>query len=176
MEGEEAFQNRVDNSTKDFKKLLDRIELILHKEMDCIKIEETFSRGDLEKIHLALSSKIHDRKVMKIIHNAAKRLEGKTMETKVVHCKKEKFDIYIGRPSAWGNPFSVSKYGRVECLKQYKEWIVKQPELMAMLHQLKGKILGCWCKPLACHGDILVELVDEEAKKWKEKTQELLKT
>lgn len=88
--------------------------------------------------------------------------------TKVVHCKKEKFDVYIGRPSKWGNPFTF-KQGTIaefvvpkdEVLTRYETWLKQQPELMAALHELKGKTLGCWCKPAACHGDILARLADE---------------
>ena len=77
----------------------------------------------------------------------------------VVHCKRDKYDVYIGRPSKWGNPFSIGKDGnRDEVIEKYREWIVKQPELMNSLGELKGKVLGCWCKPLACHGDVLLEL------------------
>lgn len=89
---------------------------------------------------------------------------------KVVHCKKEPYDVYIGRPSKWGNPFShLTKSTRAEFLvatrdeavEAYREWITKGDgqHLLADLHELKGKILGCWCKPKSCHGDILVELV-----------------
>lgn len=83
--------------------------------------------------------------------------------TKVVHCKREKYDIYIGRPSHWGNPFVVGKDGSYEeVVQKYREWIVKQPELMASLHELKDKTLGCWCKPYhPCHGDVLAELADK---------------
>jgi len=81
--------------------------------------------------------------------------------TTVVHCKKAPYDIYIGRPNKWGNPFSEYKYGREECIQKYREWIQTQPNLLADLHELKGKRLGCWCKPLACHGDVLAELADK---------------
>ena len=82
--------------------------------------------------------------------------------TSVVHCKKEKYDVYIGRPSKWGNPFSIGKDGtREEVIQKYKEWISQQPELLADLPSLKGKVLGCWCKPQACHGDILAKLTEE---------------
>lgn len=92
---------------------------------------------------------------------------------KVVHCKKSAYDIYIGRPSKWGNPFThlsgtLAKFkvgSREEAITAYREWIVKQPELMASLHELKGKILGCHCKPLACHGDVLIELCNEDTSK-----------
>lgn len=89
--------------------------------------------------------------------------------TKVVNLKSEPFDIFIGRPSKWGNPFthlehSLGEYkveSSDEAITKYKEWIRTQPELMASLHELKGKTLGCYCKPKRCHGDILVEMVNE---------------
>jgi hypothetical protein len=90
---------------------------------------------------------------------------------KVVHCKKEPYDIYIGRPSKWGNPYSHkdsthAKYlvkNREEAIEAYREWITngEGKHLLNDLHELKGKTLGCWCKPKACHGDILIELVNE---------------
>jgi hypothetical protein len=43
----------------------------------------------------------------------------------------------------------------------YMEYILNSPELMASLHELKDKRLGCWCKPKICHGDILVDLVEK---------------
>ena len=84
------------------------------------------------------------------------------MKTRVVHCKKEAYDIYIGRPSRWGNPFSIGKDGtRAEVIEKYEKWIRTQPHLMRDLHQLKGKVLGCWCAPKNCHGNILVKLISE---------------
>lgn len=82
--------------------------------------------------------------------------------SKVVHCKKEKYNVYIGRPSKWGNPFTVEEYGRAECIRKYEEWVKTQPELMNSLHELEGKILGCWCKPASCHGDVLLRLIKEQ--------------
>lgn len=79
------------------------------------------------------------------------------------------FDIYIGRGSHWGNPFS-HRYGtmarykvdtREEAIRCYEEWIRNQPELMKSLPELKGKVLGCYCKPLTCHGDVLIKLINE---------------
>lgn len=81
--------------------------------------------------------------------------------TKVVHCKREKYDIYIGRPSKWGNPFTIGRDGtREQVIEKYHRWIITQPELLAALPELKGRVLGCWCKPKACHGDVLAELAD----------------
>lgn len=89
---------------------------------------------------------------------------------KVVHCKKEPYDIYIGRPSIWGNPFShlpntLATYrvkDRKEAITRYKEWLLQNEELLKRLPELKGKVLACWCKPQACHGDILLELANKE--------------
>lgn len=90
--------------------------------------------------------------------------------TTVVNKNKEKFDVYIGRGSKWGNPFTHIKdretkaefvvNTRDEALKKYREWILNKPELLNSLHELTGKRLGCFCKPKSCHGDILVELIN----------------
>ncbi len=81
---------------------------------------------------------------------------------KVVHCKQENYDVYIGRPSKWGNPFSIGKDGtRKEVIKKYRNYILSNKKLMNELHELEGKVLGCWCKPRACHGDVLIELLDK---------------
>lgn len=80
--------------------------------------------------------------------------------TRVVHCRKKHYDIYIGRESKWGNPFIVGPYTREEALEKYEEWIENQLWLLKDIHELKGKVLGCWCKPKACHGDILAYLAD----------------
>ena len=54
--------------------------------------------------------------------------------------------------------------GRDKVIKMYKEYIMDKPELLKLIPlELKGKTLGCWCKPEACHGDILAELVDADS-------------
>ena len=79
---------------------------------------------------------------------------------KSVHCKRDSYDVYIGRPSKWGNPFSIGKDGtREEVVQKYEKWIKQQPELMENLHELKDKVLGCWCSPKLCHGDVLIKLI-----------------
>jgi hypothetical protein len=83
--------------------------------------------------------------------------------SKVVHCKREPYDVYIGRPSKWGNKFVIEKDGtREEVIEKYREWLLQQKDLMDDLHELKGKTLGCWCSPQACHGDVLSELANKE--------------
>jgi hypothetical protein len=78
----------------------------------------------------------------------------------VVHCKKSLYDTYIGRGSKWGNPFVIGKDGtREDVINKYRDWIQTQPQLLRALPELKGKVLGCWCSPRACHGDVLVEMI-----------------
>jgi hypothetical protein len=89
------------------------------------------------------------------------------MENKiyVVHCKKDKYDVYIGRPSKWGNCFEIGKDGtREEVVEKYEKWLMTQEKLLSEIGELKGKILGCWCAPKACHGDILAKLANTEIK------------
>ena len=95
-------------------------------------------------------------------NHAADRAKGFDMSrTTVVHCRKEYYEVYIGRPSVWGNPFKIGRDGdRAQVIEKYRSWIATQPELIELLPSLKGKILGCWRKPQYCHGDVLAELVD----------------
>lgn len=84
-------------------------------------------------------------------------------KARVVHCKRESYDVYIGRPSKWGNPWYTGipyKTERHTAIAHYRVWVQEQPELMAALPELKGKVLGCWCAPRACHGDVLLELAN----------------
>ena len=86
------------------------------------------------------------------------------MKTKVVNILHEPCEIFIGRPSKWGNPFIIGKDGtREEVINKYRKYITDSKELMNDLQELKGKILGCYCKPKSCHGDILVELLEKHS-------------
>ena len=90
------------------------------------------------------------------------------MKTRVVNIRKEGHDVYIGRGSKWGNPYKIDdKIGmtREHVIELYRKWIVytvKGRELQKNLDELVGKRLGCYCEPLACHGDILVGLIEKE--------------
>lgn len=82
---------------------------------------------------------------------------------RVVHCKKEPFDVYVGRPTMWGNPFVIGQDGtREEVIQKYEKWFRAQPNLMSAVASLKGKVLACWCAPKLCHGDVLVRLANDE--------------
>lgn len=82
----------------------------------------------------------------------------------VVHLKREPFDVRIDRQTAWGNPFVIGKDGtREQVIAKYREWICL-PENTHMVERarqvLRGKVLGCWCAPKACHGDVLAEIAN----------------
>lgn len=78
----------------------------------------------------------------------------------VVH-HRCKHDVYIGRPSKWGNPFIIGKDGdRSAVIAKYETWLMRQTHLVKALPELKGKTLGCFCAPLPCHGDVLARLAN----------------
>jgi len=96
---------------------------------------------------------------------------NENMITKVVHFKKQECDVYIGRPSKWGNPFTKIRDKNTlakhvigpdeDAIEKYREWITEGEGkyLLNDLEELRDKRLGCWCSPKRCHGDVLVELL-----------------
>jgi len=82
--------------------------------------------------------------------------------TLVVNLRESEYDVLIARPSKWGNPFIVGRDGsREHVVRMYEVHIRRCPDLIAALPELAGKRLGCHCKPLPCHGDVLVKLLRE---------------
>lgn len=93
---------------------------------------------------------------------------------------EDAYDIYIGRPRAgapwgFGNPFAIGPDGsRAEVIEKYERWLRKgdssynphatEPRrqwILSHLGDLKGKILGCFCGKLSCHGDVLIAMSEE---------------
>lgn len=92
---------------------------------------------------------------------------------KVVHCQKQTYDILIDRTTMWGNPFHIGKDGnRSDVMNKFFLWITgrdyknfKQKERQLILDnmdELRNKVLACWCKPMACHGDIYKEILEDK--------------
>lgn len=77
--------------------------------------------------------------------------------------KEQQYDIYIGRGTPWGNPFAIGLGGigdtREDVIRKFSEYFIEEflndPEKHRALLSLRGYRLGCHCKPLACHGDII---------------------
>jgi hypothetical protein len=90
----------------------------------------------------------------------------KMVKQYVVHCKKSRYDVYVGRPNPsipnsyqnakWGNPFKIGADGtREDVIKKYEEWFLSQPELVSSAKkELKGKVLACWCSPAVINNQI----------------------
>ena len=103
-------------------------------------------------------------------------------KTRVVRLKRSKqqiiqdCDVYIGRKltmggwnlpqSKWANPFTIKDHGSAEIVvEKYRKYLLDRQDLLDSLDELKGKTLGCWCKPGVCHGDVLVELIEQKENK-----------
>jgi hypothetical protein len=82
---------------------------------------------------------------------------------KVVHCKKESYSHYIGRPGLLGNPFAmVTEKDRGKVIEDFEGYARRTGKVLGIIHDLpEDAILGCWCAPRACHGDVIIKL-------WKE--------
>lgn len=94
-----------------------------------------------------------------------------TSKTKVVNIYRDKYDVYIGRAGKgqdgyFGNPFKLSPTAtRGSTLNRYRSYFVerlkKDPEFKRRVHKLKGRVLGCFCKPEDCHGDIIANYLND---------------
>lgn len=81
----------------------------------------------------------------------------------VVFIDKQRFPKYS---SNFANPFKICKHGtRDEVIEKYKIYIKEKIKndisLQKELIEMKNKNLGCWCFPEHCHGNVLLELIDE---------------
>ena len=86
--------------------------------------------------------------------------------TEVVNIKiyKKKDFFYIGRGSVYGNQFRIGIDGtREEVVERYRKWFydkLEDPVFKTKVLSLRGKKIGCYCKPKACHGDVIKEYLD----------------
>lgn len=96
----------------------------------------------------------------------------------VVHARKERYDVYVGRgkcprtgqPGEWGNPFahvdSDLAQWKVrtpqEAVDRHAAWVRSQPDLVERIKkELRGRVLGCWCRRPPCHGHTLARIANE---------------
>lgn len=85
--------------------------------------------------------------------------------TRVVNKHSEDWEVYIGRPGPFGNMFKIGPDGnRDEVIAKYKFWFERRlredPSFRTEVEGLRGKKLGCFCKPLGCHGDVIVDFLE----------------
>jgi len=69
--------------------------------------------------------------------------------TTVVNIRKDRYDVYCGRPSIYGNPFEIGKDGnREQVIEKYREYFsnkIKEREFKKSILSLKDKRIGCFC-------------------------------
>lgn len=74
--------------------------------------------------------------------------------------------VYVGRPGPWGNPFKPSAgtmQARLAVIAQYRAWLMADPSRVAAARRaLRGRDLVCWCAPLPCHADVLMEVANAD--------------
>lgn len=75
--------------------------------------------------------------------------------------------VYVGRPSKWGNPFVIGRDGtREEAIARYKRYALGRylDHNDNFAHELHAEVTGhdcvCWCAPLPCHADVLLEIAN----------------
>lgn len=76
--------------------------------------------------------------------------------------------VYCGRPSPLGNPFVISgSITREDAIAMYRAWLWERIQardeavLAALAALTEESVLGCWCRPLACHTSVI-----EKAWQW----------
>ena len=76
---------------------------------------------------------------------------------------------YIGRGSPLGNPYShlassaaqFQVRTRDEAVDKYRPYLLARADLLAYLETLRGTVMGCWCVPKRCHGEVLLEFLNK---------------
>lgn len=113
-------------------------------------------------------------------------------ETTLVSYQLDEYDVYIGRPTNWGNPFSHKRESIADiilptvedCVDAYRKWLrgeayhdlfpEKRKWILDNLYRLQGKKIACWCKKgKPCHGLVLIELLREHREKTTQADQSL---
>ena len=85
-------------------------------------------------------------------------------KTTVVNIRHSKCDVLIDRTTIFGNPYQEWKYGREGCIQKFETYfynrIERDPAWKAEVLKLRGKVLGCWCVPLGCHGNVYADYLN----------------
>ena len=78
--------------------------------------------------------------------------------------------VHVGRPTIWSNPHYIGfcrrcrrVHDRAQSIAMFRRYLLQKPELLARVrHELRGMNLICWCAPLPCHADVLLELANAD--------------
>lgn len=113
------------------------------------------------------------KSLRKIIHDKKIKLKVVSLQLTIVVNKDrvDKYDVYIGRGTVWGNPYQIGQDGdRDEVIRKFaydfeKGFLKAHQDFARNIANIKGKVIACHCKPAACHGDVIaayVNSIDDE--------------
>lgn len=157
----EGFQFAYSEDQHDF---VNRLQMELHSCKGII-------RGDLASLIPKLSHAIVFN-AFGDLDSLIEELEQHSIKTRIIQLslvkvvnvdKDQKHDVYIGRGSTWGNPYAIGFDGdREEVIRKFSydfgRGFLKFTKDDVL--SLRGKRLGCHCKPSSCHGDVLANFVN----------------
>jgi hypothetical protein len=107
------------------------------------------------------------------------------MKTSNSNVRFEKYDIYCGRAKNGGVPKKIGKHGwlgnpikineeciickkihkesgeTLPCYEKYLKFRLNDDTFKKEFIKLKGKCLGCFCKPKPCHTDIMIKYLEK---------------
>jgi hypothetical protein len=145
-----------------------------------VDFRNIFTIPRLQKLWVTRHFRSQDELVTKM-SDEKETQSNEQARTTVVNIRAEDYEIYIGRKGKgedgyYGNPFDMRNFSRNECLERYQEWFYQRIKSDSVFREnilsLRGKVLGCFCKPKDCHGDIIAEYVNAHFEKRDQTEQE----
>lgn len=123
--------------------------------------------------------RVYPRMLDSVLDLHGRGLGAAMAKTRVTNLHYEFYDVYIGRrghghDGYFGNPIKVGgvcsecgkiheRAGTIACFKAYfLRRVENDPEFKRRVLALKGKRLGCFCAPSACHGNVIVEWIEAQ--------------
>lgn len=88
---------------------------------------------------------------------------------KLVNVRNERCTHYIGRGAApsgirtnLSNPFTMNNQSpqeRDRVIRMFEDYAKNNTEVLRKITQLPADaVLGCWCSPYECHGDVIIKM------------------
>jgi len=170
------FSRKVDNLTSNLELfeiayITDEQDLVANYTCSNKKVSSIIKADDIEdigSIDYAVVFSDHDSLEPLVTSLKSQGVKLRIVDTPITHVvnidKADEYDEYIGRGSLWGNPFPLGISGdRDEVINTYAYHLSRGFLKFTYddLVKLRGKTLGCHCKPAACHGDVLAKYLNE---------------
>lgn len=105
--------------------------------------------------------------LLKYVHSRKSPFVDRNLTKSIVKKEDRRLVKAIQEAKFWANPFRLATYdtpsSRRDSVEKYQEWC-EYTGRKHFAHSLKNRILGCWCKPMLCHGDYLIRLSETTVK------------